>query len=500
VQAVCSPVGIEHLEDREVLEQLASARGELLGGDPAGAPIALVSQLGDRLTGILACVALMFFRWWVGLELLAVWLIVRRPLAAGLRVQAARMRSAGEPLRRSWYLLGLAWKPPAGKEMRVFGLGDWVAERHREEWLSGTAPAWEAMRAMNRRTFACGVLVLLAYGAAVAALGYAAYHRQVSLRTVATMLPMLPAAMAAGSVSFGDIGLEKLLSALPDLDGLCDGMRARAELDTGERPASGLPRRSVKLERLCFSYPGGAEPVLRGLDLELPFGHSLGLVGVNGAGKTTLITLLARMREPTGGQITVDGIPLAELDASQWQRQVAVVYQDYARLPLTALENVGMFGAGRPDPELARAAAERAGALELIEGLPRGWDTVLSPQYSGGVDLSGGQWQRVALARALCAVAGGARMLVLDEPTAQLDVRAEAAFYDRFLELTAGVTTIVISHRFASVRKADRIAVLDAGVISELGSHEQLLALGGTYAEMFRLQAERFKNVGEVTA
>jgi ATP-binding cassette subfamily B protein len=139
-------------------------------------------------------------------------------------------------------------------------------------------------------------------------------------------------------------------------------------------------------------------------------------------------------------------------------------------------------------------AAERAGALHEIESLPRGWDTVLSPQYTGGVDLSGGQWQRVALARALYAVETGARVLVLDEPTAQLDVRGEAAFYDRFLELTAGVTSIVISHRFASVRRAHRIAVLDGGVITELGSHEELLASGGTYAEMFLLQAERFNN------
>jgi ATP-binding cassette subfamily B protein len=152
-----------------------------------------------------------------------------------------------------------------------------------------------------------------------------------------------------------------------------------------------------------------------------------------------------------------------------------------------------MFGSGREaDPELLATAAERAGASELVERLPHGWDTILSPQYRGGVDLSGGQWQRIALARALYAVATGARVLVLDEPTAQLDIRAEAAFYDRFLELTAGVTSIVISHRFGSVRRAERIAVLDGGVITELGSHEELLARGGTYAGMFRLQAERF--------
>jgi ATP-binding cassette subfamily B protein len=213
---------------------------------------------------------------------------------------------------------------------------------------------------------------------------------------------------------------------------------------------------------------------------------------VNGAGKTTLVTLLARMREPTSGRITVDGRPLDELNAREWQQQVAVVYQDFARLPLTAAENVGMFGQAAPDPTRLDRAAELAGAADIIASLPRGWDTVLSPHYAGGVDLSGGQWQRMALARALYAVSGGARVLVLDEPTAQLDVRGEAAFYERFLELTAGVTSIVISHRFASVRRANRIAVLDGGRITELGTHEELLAGAGTYAEMFNLQAERF--------
>ena len=151
-----------------------------------------------------------------------------------------------------------------------------------------------------------------------------------------------------------------------------------------------------------------------------------------------------------------------------------------------------MFTATSPDPELLGLAAQRAGAAGIIEGLPLGWETILSPHYAGGVDLSGGQWQRIALARALYAVEAGARVLVLDEPTAQLDVRGEAAFYERFLELTAGVTSIVISHRFASVRRAHRIAVLDGGRIAELGSHDELIAAGGTYAEMFRVQAERF--------
>lgn len=492
VGAVCAPVGIEHLEDREVLDRLSSARGELLGGQPSSAPMALVSSLGDRLTGVLACVVLATFRWWLGLAVFVVWRLIRLPLGTRLRAQALRVRTAGLPLRRSWYLLGLAWRPAASKEMRVYGLGDWVSERHRDEWLEGTQPAWRELRRLANTAWFAGAVVLVLYGLAAGLLGYEAYHGEISLQTLATMLPMLPSTMAVGSVNYSDIGLEKLLSAVPDLDGLTGGLTQRARDEPGDGSATGLPLATLRCEGVGFAYPGGAQPVLHGLDLELRVGESLGLVGVNGAGKTTLITLLARMREPTQGRITVDGAPLTKLEGRAWQRQVAVVYQDYARLPVTAADNVSMFSPA-PDRDALDRAAARAGATGVIASLPRGWDTILSPQFAGGVDLSGGQWQRIALARALYAIERGARVLVLDEPTAQLDVRGEAAFYDQFLELTAGVTSIVISHRFASVRRADRIAVLDAGQITELGSHDELLAADGTYAHMFRLQAERFR-------
>jgi ATP-binding cassette subfamily B protein len=498
VDAACAPVGIEPLEDQEVLDRLASAQGQLLNARPADAPMQVVSLAGDRLTGILACAVLATWHWWVGLGLLVLWLLVRRPLAQLIRARTTRARSAGPQLRRSWYMLGLAWRPPAAKEMRVFGLSDWVAERHREEWLEAMEPSWREWRALDLRVWACGAVVLLAYGGIAALLGIAADHRSIGLRELATLLPMLPASLSTGSISFADIQLELSLSALPDLHALVEALHAVPSLRGGEEPVAGRPREQVRLEDVSFSYPDG-EPVLDGLQLELRAGHSLGLVGVNGAGKSTLISLLARMREPTGGTITVDGTPLSALEPRAWQRAVAVVYQDFARLPMPVAENVGMFGEGRPDRALVSRALERAGATGLVAALPHGVDTVLSPHFSGGVDLSGGQWQRIALARALYSVQAGARLLVLDEPTSQLNIRGEAAFYEQFLELTRGVSSIIISHRFASVRRADRIAVLDGGRITELGSHEELLALGGRYAEMFRLQAERFTAEGAVS-
>ncbi|MGH2851497.1 MAG: ATP-binding cassette domain-containing protein, partial [Solirubrobacteraceae bacterium] len=356
VAAVCAPIGIEHLEDEQVLEQLSSARGELLSSQPSAAPMSVVSNLGDRLTGILACAVLATFRWWLGLAILLVWLAVRPPLSALLRSRVVRARQAGAPLRRSWYLLGLAWKPPAAKELRVFGLGDWVADRHRGEWLEGIEPSWLELRRLNRRVWLVGLAVLAVYGLATGTLGWAASHHEISLRVLATMLPMLPASMSTGSISFADASLEQALAALPDMDALVAGLAPADDAD-GDEPADGLPRRVVRFERVGFGFPGAAAPVLAGLDLELEIGESLGLVGVNGAGKTTLVTLLARMREPTAGRILVDGVPLAQLRPREWQRQVAVVYQDFTRFPLSAAENVGGFGERPPDPAiLARAA------------------------------------------------------------------------------------------------------------------------------------------------
>jgi ATP-binding cassette subfamily B protein len=240
--------------------------------------------------------------------------------------------------------------------------------------------------------------------------------------------------------------------------------------------------------------------VLDGFDLRLAAGRSVAIVGLNGAGKTTLVKLLTGLCRPSAGTIAIDGIDLADLDLASWRRQVAVIFQDFVRYELPLTENI-RFGGIEQDrldaAELTEIAAQ-AGAAELLAALPAGATTVLSPRFDGGVDLSGGQWQRVAFARALMAVRAGATVLIMDEPTAHLDVRAEAELYDRFLELTSGLTTIVISHRFSTVRRADRIVVLEHGRITEDGSHDELMAGGGQYARMFSLQASSY--TGDIDA
>jgi ATP-binding cassette, subfamily B, bacterial len=496
IAAVSAPAGIAHLEDPAVLDRLSSAQGDLMSSAPSGAPMALISRAGDRLSGVLACVVLATFHWWLGLGVLAMWLVLQRPLRALVRSRVGTFRQATETLRRSWYFAGVSRGPAAAREIRVFGLGDWLIGNHRSLHAEAMRPSWAEARRLNRRIALLSPLVLAAYAMSTATLGWAAYHHTIPLGALVVMLTMLPSSMQAGSISAADFALESMLSSVPDLDALTTGLAAPGPGES-EVPVAGMPRRDVRFAAVSFRYPEAEDDVLNELDLVLEAGRSTAIVGVNGAGKTTLVTLLARLRDPTGGTILVDGTPLADLPAREWQRQVAVVYQDFTRFPLTARENVALDLLGEPvDPDVLARVAGKAGAADLVTGLNDGWDTVLSAQYEGGQDLSGGQWQRVALARALYAVERGARILVLDEPAAQLDVRAEARFYDRFLEITAGVTSVVISHRFSTVRRADRIAVLDGGRITESGDHEELLRAGGTYAEMFRLQVARFETKG----
>jgi ABC-type multidrug transport system fused ATPase/permease subunit len=232
--------------------------------------------------------------------------------------------------------------------------------------------------------------------------------------------------------------------------------------------------------------------VLAGFDLAIPAGSSLAIVGLNGAGKTTIAKLLCRLYDPQEGAIEVDGVDLRSCDLDSWRSRLAAVFQDFTRFELPLRDNVAPAGA--PDAVIHQALTD-AGAANLA-----GLDTVLARGYPGGTDLSGGQWQRVALARALCAVRLGASVVLLDEPTAQLDVRGEAEIFDRILTATRHTTTILISHRFSTVRHADRICVLEHGTVVELGTHEALMATGGRYRTMFDLQASRFGDPGEVGA
>jgi ATP-binding cassette, subfamily B, bacterial len=491
--AVSGPAGIAHLEDPKVLDDLALAQGQLTGQMPSDAPMTLALVVSNRASGLLACAVLASWRWWLGLGMLVMWVSIRRPQLALIREQGALYAGSSEALRRAWYLQRLAAAPAVAKESRVFGLGGWLVDRYRAQSLLGLAAPWAILRRLDRKVLLLSVPVLAAFAVACGYLGLAAYRREIDLGTLAVMLPMLAATTPLGDISWDDVALSWMLQGLPRASQLEAELRPAEPDLPGDLPAAGRLARGVRFEQVRFRYPGADRDVFDGLDLTIRAGRSTALVGINGAGKTTLVKLLARLHDPTGGRIVVDGVDVARLSPAGWQRQVAVVFQDFAHYPLTFAENVGFGAPGHlDDADGLEAAAGRAGALDILASLEHGWDTVLSRGYQGGVDLSGGQWQRIALARALFAVRHGAAILVLDEPTAWLDARGEADFFDRFLEITEGTTTLIISHRFSTVRRADHICVLDGGRVLEQGDHESLIAAGNRYAQLFSLQAARF--------
>jgi ATP-binding cassette subfamily B protein len=412
--------------------------------------------------------------------------------------------------RRLLYLRALGVESAAAKEMRSLRLVGWLTGRHQAESQQHLRRLWAGRRAIYLRPFlgysTFGLLVGLVAFATIALTP--AYRTDALGLAVAIQALLVPLRFGVNfpecdvPTQFGLQSHQAHLAYRAEVGAPPTGpVTAQSTVDNpvpvaGEPAAAGEPP-AVVFEGVWFGYPGAARPVLDGLDLPIPAGRSTAIVGANGAGKTTLVKLLAGFYRPDRGRITVDGHDLAGVDPAGWQARLAVILQDFIRYEASLRENVAFGGvaaglAGGVRDAAVLAALDRAGAGDLPASLPCGLSTVLAPEYAGGVGLSGGQWQRVALARALYAVRCGASVLVLDEPTAQLDVRSEYAFFDRFLALTAGLTTVVISHRFSSVRRADQIVVLAAGRIVEQGTHEQLLARGGEYARMFRLQAKQF--------
>ena len=468
-------------------------------------PGELVSGLSARWGSLaqgLAATALAAYVWPVAAVVLApLWILLGRQLRADFHRANPFW---AEPLRRAGYLRRLTMMPEWAKELRIFGLAEWLVDRFGAEWRQVMAELWRTRRVGARVSGSLFGLVLLANVAVIYFAARSALAGGLAVGSLAVLVQSM-FGMAQLASRDGDVWIENGAVPVPDVLAHERLAATRVPAKVPTRAARGLPAREITFEKVHFGYPSRDHPVFTDLDLTIEAGRSLAVVGLNGAGKTTLTKLLTGLTVPQAGRIRVDGADLADLDPNSWRRQVAAIFQDFVHYPLPARDNIG-FGAietlADPDRDAPsaldaqdariRAAARRAGAEEILDGLPGGLDTYLSRRHTGGVDLSGGQWQRLALARAMAAVSAGARVLVLDEPTAHLDVRAEADLYDRFLDLTSGLTAIVISHRFSTVRRADRIVVLDGGRIVEDGSHDDLLAANGRYAALFRTQALRY--------
>jgi ATP-binding cassette subfamily B protein len=486
------PPGIAHLEDPVMLDKVSLAQG--VGADMGPRELAVgIGSVGVRyMSAILSTIVLAFFSWWLALALFGAYALVMRRLRREFQKSTEVLIGEAQNMRRSDYYRDAALTPAAAKESRVFGLGDWWERRFGEAWGAAITEARRERRGMWQTVLWMPAVFFVTQFVAFVILGRAAVRGEITLGEFSVFTG---AAFGIGTLTnlsqddlFLQYGAPSVLAVL-ELEEAVEDPQLRLD---GDRSAAALPRDEIRFDDVTFRYPGQERTVLDGLNLTIAAGRSLAIVGDNGAGKTTLVKLLARLYDPVAGRISADGFDLRDLDAAQWQQRIGAIFQDFVRYQLSAIDNVGFGATVAADGESLMSAAARAGVLEMITELPASWDTVLSRQFSGGADLSGGQWQKIALARALFAVERGAGVLVLDEPTANLDVRAEAELYDRFIDLTRGLTTILISHRFSTVRRADRIVVLEAGRVVEDGTHDELLAAGGTYAHMFGLQAARF--------
>jgi ATP-binding cassette, subfamily B, bacterial len=490
--ACADPPGISHLERPGLADELTMGRDFDLGitGPPMSVALGFISAgLVELGGGVAQTIVLGTVLWWAPLVIGGAWLsthwLLRESSVWANRTDPDVMAEQ----RHADYAYRLAVEAQPAKELRVFGLGEWTVDRFASRRRRLVELQWKAMRLRQRSLLTVFAVLGLAHAVVLVPLISSAVDGDLRLGSlvVAAQALLGASALAVGGFAWA---LEGAAQPVLVVERLGRRMAEEGALDTSAstQPATGLPAEAIRFEDVGFTYPSGGPPVYRHLDLTIPAGRSLAIVGRNGVGKTTLVKLLCRLYDPTSGAITVDGRDLRTFDVEAWRERVSVVFQDFVRFELSLRRNIVLDGAPVDDAELGRLL-EVAGAAGLAE-----LDQPLSKAQPGGTDLSGGQWQRVALARALAAVRLGAGVIILDEPTAQLDVRGEAAIFERLLAATRGCTTILISHRFSTVRHADRIVVIEDGAVVEHGSHDELIAAAGRYREMFDLQASRFND------
>ncbi|HEY1070540.1 MAG TPA: ABC transporter ATP-binding protein [Thermomonas sp.] len=480
---------LEDFEDADLQDKLDRARRQTMGR------MNLLSQLfgqaQDAITVVSFAAGLLAYAPWL-MVLLAIALVPAFIGESHFNALNYSLNFQWTPERRQLeYLRQMGASVETAKEVKIFGLNRFFIERFR----ALSEKFYEANRRLAGRRALWGTLL-----GTLGTLGYYVAYAYIAWRTVRGDFSIGDLTFLAGSFRRLRQLLESLLSGFSQVAGqalyledLYSFFELQPEITSwpGALPVPAPIRQGFVFENVGFRYEGAEQWALRGLSFQLRAGEVLALVGENGAGKTTLVKLLARLYDPDEGRILLDGRDLRDYDLERLRASIGVIFQDFVRYHLTAAENIGV---GRIEALDDRARIERAArkgmADEVVAGLPRGYDQVIGRRFKEGVDLSGGQWQKIAIARAYMREG---QVMILDEPTAALDARSEFEVFERFKELSAGRTAVLISHRFSSVRMADRILVLADGKVEASGTHEQLMAQGGRYAELFELQAAGYR-------
>lgn len=480
---------LEDFEDPELQDKLDRARRQTMGR--MNLMSQLFGQVQDAITVVSFAIGLLVYAPWLIL-LLAVALIPAFVGEAHFNALGYSLNFAWTPERRQLeYVRQMGASVETAKEVKIFNLHRYLIAKYREL----ADKFFKANRSLARRRAVWGTLL-----AALGTLGYYVAYAYIAWRTVKGDFSIGDLTFLAGSFRRLRQLLEGLLVGFSQvagqalyLDDLFSFFEIEPEIVSPANPRP-VPRPIASgfvFENVGFRYPDAERWALRGLNFELHAGEVLALVGENGAGKTTLVKLLARLYDPDEGRILLDGHDLREYDLDQLRANIGVIFQDFVRYHLTAGENIGVGQIdAMHDQERIRSAARRALADQVIDALPQGYDQQIGRRFKTGVDLSGGQWQKIAIARAYMR---DAQVMILDEPTAALDARSEFEVFQRFKELSDERTAVLISHRFSSVRMADRILVLAEGRLEASGTHSELLAQGGRYAELFELQAAGYR-------